>query len=223
MVDLLRKNYVSANLSEAEDIIKEYDANGDGALSFSEFSQLILPATNNSLRSVAEGRRYAYHYRASEPLSYSTVNLLVRLVEKELSLQRRRNDNKLRLQHSPDFIKVRTFNEIARHHSQICISDLTRYLESNGYWPRFEDIEAILRRVDHDANQMISYDEFCELASIGNPNTDPASPEKQDSPLKSRKAGSEAKSFISPNKEETKEPVDPGTEPVKRFDLSGDE
>ena len=76
----------SANLSEAEDIIKEYDANGDGALSFSEFSQLILPATNNSLRSVAEGRRYAYHYRASEPLSYSSVNLLVRLVEKELGL-----------------------------------------------------------------------------------------------------------------------------------------
>jgi hypothetical protein len=67
---------------------------------------------------------------------------------------------------------------------------------------------------------MISYDEFCELASVINPNTDPASPEKQDSPLKSRAAGSEAKSFISPSKEETKEPVDLGTEPVKKFDLS---
>jgi hypothetical protein len=27
---------------------------------------------------------------------------------------------------------------------------------------------------------------------------------------------------VSPTKEETKEPVDPGTEPVKRFDLSDD-
>lgn len=152
MVDLLRKNYVSAQLSEAQDIIREYNANGDGALSFSDFSQMVLPATNNSLRSVAENRRYSHHFRASEPLSYSSVNLLVRLVEKELGLQRRRNDNKLRLLNSPDFIKVRTFNEIARHHSQICISDLTRYLESNGYWPRFEDVEAILRRIDHDAN-----------------------------------------------------------------------
>ena len=67
---------------------------------------------------------------------------------------------------------------------------------------------------------MISYDEFCELASISNPNTDPESPEKQDSPLKSKAARSEAKSFISPGREETKEPVDRGTEPVKRFDLS---
>ena len=152
MVDFLRKNYVSAQLSEVQDIIREYNANGDGALSFSDFGQMVLPATNNSLRSVAENRRYSHHFRASEPLSYSSVNLLVRLVEKELGLQRRRNDNKLRLLNSPDFIKVRTFNEIARHHSQICISDLTRYLESNGYWPRFEDVEAILRRIDHDAN-----------------------------------------------------------------------
>jgi hypothetical protein len=70
---------------------------------------------------------------------------------------------------------------------------------------------------------MISYDEFCELASISNPHTDPASPEKQDSPLKSRAAGSGAKSFVSPSKEETKEPVDPGTEPVKKFDLSDEQ
>ena len=80
-----------------------------------------------------------------------------------------------------------------------------------------------MRRVDHDANQMISYDEFCELASISNPHTNPASPDKHDSPLKSRAAGSEARSFVSPNKEETKEPVDPGTEPVKKFDLSDDD
>jgi len=67
-------------------MIKEYDASGDGALNFYEFSQLVLPATNCSLRSIAEGRRYATYFRASEPLSYNSVNLLVRLVEKELGL-----------------------------------------------------------------------------------------------------------------------------------------
>ena len=79
-----------------------------------------------------------------------------------------------------------------------------------------------MRRVDHDANQKISYDEFCELASISNPHASPSSPEKQDSPLKSRAAESGNKSYVSPTKEETKEPVDPGTEPVKKFDLSED-
>jgi len=62
---------------------------------------------------------------------------------------------------------------------------LTRYLESNGFWPRADDIEGILRRVDHDASQSISYSEFCELTQISNPNTDPSSPLKQESPLKS--------------------------------------
>jgi len=113
---------------------------------------LVLPATNNSLRAIAEDRRYAYHFRPSEPLSYSTVNLLVRLIEKELGLQRRRNENNLRLARSPDFIKVRTFNDISRGLSYIHVADLTRYLENNGFWPRAEDIEAILRRIDHDAD-----------------------------------------------------------------------
>ena len=39
-------------------------------------------------------------------------------------------------------------------------------LEKNGFYPRREDIEAILRRMDHDANRQISYDEFCELACV---------------------------------------------------------
>ena len=60
------------------------------------------------------------------------------------------------------------------------------------------------------------------MTLISNPHTDPSSPDKQDSPLKSRAAESGHKSFVSPSKEETKEPVDPSTEPVKRFDLSED-
>lgn len=46
---------------------------------------------------------------------------------------------------------------------------------------------------------MMSYDEFCEIASINDPFTNPASPEKkEDSPTKIQR--SEAKSFVSPEK-----------------------
>jgi Ca2+-binding EF-hand superfamily protein len=31
--------------------------------------------------------------------------------------------------------------------------------------PKKEELEAILRRCDHEADQMISYDEFCEIVS----------------------------------------------------------
>ena len=53
--------------------------------------------------------------------------------------------------------------------------DLIYYLERNSFFPRREDVEAILRRCDHDANRSISYSEFSELASSAH--ADPARPE----------------------------------------------
>lgn len=43
------------------------------------------------------------------------------------------------------------------------MADLIAFLERNGYFPRREDVEAILRRLDHDANKMLSFDEFIEV------------------------------------------------------------
>jgi hypothetical protein len=42
--------------------------------------------------------------------------------------------------------------------------DLIYFLEKNGFYPRREDIEAILRRLDHDANKMLGFEEFIEIA-----------------------------------------------------------
>jgi Ca2+-binding EF-hand superfamily protein len=46
------------------------------------------------------------------------------------------------------------------------MSDLIFYLEKNGFYPQTEDLEAILRRCDHDADRELSYEEFCELMDI---------------------------------------------------------
>lgn len=58
---------------------------------------------------------------------------------------------------------MRAFDKIARGFSGINMPDLISYLEANGFYPRREDVEAILRRMDHDANRQINYDEFSEL------------------------------------------------------------
>jgi hypothetical protein len=152
LVDFMRKNYISCDLSDAADIIREYDASNDANLQIAEFSQLVLPATNNGLRRAAEDRPRSLYYRANDPLPYSVVSLLVRLLEKELTLQRHRNDSKRQLAMSPDFVKVRSFDDISRGRSQIGVSDLSYFLERNGFYPRREDIEAILRRLDHNAD-----------------------------------------------------------------------
>jgi len=62
--------------------------------------------------------------------------------------------------------------------SQIAVGDLTYYLERNGFYPRREDIEAILRRLDHNADQALSYVDFCELTTITDPHATGQSPQK---------------------------------------------
>ena len=46
------------------------------------------------------------------------------------------------------------------------MANLIIYLENNGFHPRTEDLEAILRRCDHDADRALSYDEFCDLTEL---------------------------------------------------------
>ena len=43
------------------------------------------------------------------------------------------------------------------------IDDLILYLDSFGFLLRSEDLEAILRRCDHDADQRFNFDEFSEI------------------------------------------------------------
>lgn len=179
ITQFLKAHYVSAEFEDAQKIVTEYDANLDGTLTFAEFSQLVLPAANSGLRAIAEQRRYGAYFNAHIPLPYDCVNLIVRLFEKEIILQRHCNEGKLVLTSSPDFIKVRAFNEMSRGFHSVCVPDLIHYLERNGFFPRREDVEAILRRVDHDANQMISYEEFCELTRVVNSATSPESPPKK--------------------------------------------
>lgn len=85
-------------------------------------------------------------------MPYQVVSLLVKLFERELTLQRHRNEGKLALGQSPDFIKVRCFDNISRGQAQISLHNLTFYLERNGFYPRREDLDAIMRRLDHNAD-----------------------------------------------------------------------
>lgn len=41
-----------------------------------------------------------------------------------------------------------------------------------------EDLEAILRRIDHEGNQKINFEEFSEATSINEKNLDPMEEEK---------------------------------------------
>lgn len=75
---------------------------------------MALPSTNPNLRHMATSRRFSPYYRASEPLPYEVIGLFTRLLEKEMQLQRARNESKRQLASCPEFVKIRAFDTIAR-------------------------------------------------------------------------------------------------------------
>jgi hypothetical protein len=88
------------------------------------------------------------------------------------------------------------------------VPDLIHFLERNGFYPRREDVEAILRRIDHSGDQSIGYDEFCDLVQIQDKLTSGASPDRKEeskftSPLKTTKSSTnkrESSAKSSPQK-----------------------
>jgi Ca2+-binding EF-hand superfamily protein len=43
---------------------------------------------------------------------------------------------------------------------------LIQFFEQNGYYAKTEEMEAILRRCDHDGDRFIGFDEFCEVTGL---------------------------------------------------------
>jgi hypothetical protein len=54
---------------------------------------------------------------------------------------------------------------LAQGGEDINLDNLVAFLEANGFYPRRDDLESILRRCDHDANQNINFEEFVEISS----------------------------------------------------------
>jgi hypothetical protein len=46
------------------------------------------------------------------------------------------------------------------------LDHLIEFLEGNHFYPKREDLEAILRRCNHDGNLMLNLEEFCEATSV---------------------------------------------------------
>lgn len=89
IVDFLRNNQVyHVNDSEAYSLVQFFDNDGNGRLSYQEFSQMILPCEDNLLRNITLDRpsrrvdRYMFLPRDIELCATA-------IIEKEIELQRR--------------------------------------------------------------------------------------------------------------------------------------
>ena len=169
LLKFMNDHYVKKpTLEKCQALIAEFDSSQDGTLQYDEFLNVIMPAANQSLRDYClYGRRVpSYYTEQSRPLPVSVSSMISRILERELNLQDKRTEARLDLFKHVDHSKYKTFHEMSRGQVTVNMATLIIYLEDNGFHPRTEDLEAILRRCDHDADRCISFEEFCELTEL---------------------------------------------------------
>ena len=185
--DFLEKNRIPCSSQDVNSLIKQYDSNLDGRLVLGEFQQLTLPSTSNILRDLAMQRS------ATPRLPLDVEFLLARLLDKELGLQRRLELAKKDLHLRYDFAVITAFSALDYPSTSYISRDkLYDFLRRNNKIVFNDDIDSILRRMDVDGDERLSYAEFADFlrpqepVSSSSPRRSPtrSSPVRHSSPLR---------------------------------------
>jgi Ca2+-binding EF-hand superfamily protein len=154
----------NANIDDVRDIIAEFDSTQDGTLNFDEFLNIFLPAADYNQRNLEYIQDPRLNPFNMGGMPTSVAAMAARILDRERLFMSRRRDARAALMGVPDTDINRIFSDLAAGAPEISMKSLIMFLESNGFAPRTEDLEAILRRCDHDADRCISLEEFAEAA-----------------------------------------------------------
>ena len=81
----------------------------------------------------------------------------MKIIVEESKFLKERNELRRQLFRDVDHENKKTFNYISRGSSTINLTDLNLFLLNNGFKPSSDDIDAILRRCDHNAASALDY------------------------------------------------------------------
>ena len=164
IINFLRDNSVfHVSESEAFSLIQFFDSDGNNRLSFQEFLQILLPCEDNVLRNITLDRpsrrvgRYEYLPRDIELA-------IAQIIEKEIDLQRRLEILKREMEVQYDYSPFAAFRSVDRYNTgRITTANLGSFLRQNGHYASEMELMAIIRRIDTDGDQSVTYSEFAEF------------------------------------------------------------
>ena len=146
----------------AREIIAEFDSTQDGKLDVDEFLNIFLPAGGVGLRA-AEWYPDPRAQPADGDLPASVTSQAARILEREIAFLKNRSAAWEALASESEESLAELFNQIGRGRPEIMMTDLIWFCERYGFMPSTEDLEAILRRCDHDADRCLTFEEFAEM------------------------------------------------------------
>jgi Ca2+-binding EF-hand superfamily protein len=167
ILNFLRDNQIQ-HVTEPElyQLVRYFDCDEDGRLSFQDFLQILLPCEDNFVRNQTMDRvthrvgRYDFMPRDIE-IALATV------IELEIDMQRRTDDLKRNMVVRFDYTPLAAFRSIDRRAvGRLDSLNIGAYLRSQNVVMDELDIMALIRRVDTDGDACISFEEFAEYLVV---------------------------------------------------------
>ena len=164
IVSFLTSNLVKGqNVNTAKGIIAEFDSTQDGTLNYDEFLNVFMPAADYGVRGLEFYPDPRGPAANRDGLPSSVPAMAARILERETLFLQRRGEARGGVAGANEEALTDVFLQISRGRPEISMTDLIWFCDRYGFQPTTEDLEAILRRCDHDADRALSFEEFAEL------------------------------------------------------------
>lgn len=167
LLNFLRDNQVH-NISEPElyQLVRFFDSDEDGLLSFQDFLQMLLPCEDNFLRNQTMDR-VTHRVGRYDFLPRDIEVALASVIELEIDMQRRTDDFKRALVVRFDYTPLAAFRSIDRYAiGRLDSINIGAFLRAQNVGYNELEIMAIIRRIDTDGDACISFNEFSEYLTV---------------------------------------------------------
>lgn len=145
---------------------------------------MLLPCEDNCLRNVTLDR-HARRCGRFDNLPYDIEHALLAIFEQELMLQRNLEHLKHELEARCDYTPHKAFHSVDRHNDgHITICNLGQFLRAHGVYALEAELVQIIRRIDTNGDNRVSFNEFADFVRSQHPVPRPHSPVRCHSPVR---------------------------------------
>jgi Ca2+-binding EF-hand superfamily protein len=155
---LLNSYQVNVEIDLLNQLIKQYDSDADGRLTYEDFKHFVIPAADY------EETLNILITSPTRKLQSQDIFYLVELLNAELRFQVKLNQLRDALSCCEDFTVLRAFQTIdTNNESFVTQMSLMQFFESMGREVDRRYVSAIMRRFDQDRDGKINYSEMLEI------------------------------------------------------------
>lgn len=158
LCEFMSKQGHKTSQTDFELIVKYFQSMESDRLTNEDFSQILMPCSNDYLRSNAMGRTLKTHH-----VSKNVLDQLSTLLMKECEFHKDVESLKAELGKSPDFAPPEIFKQLdTSNKGYLDMSSVNKFLKECGYTASKQSLNSIIRRFDVTADAKITYKEFLD-------------------------------------------------------------